>query len=79
MTHTTDTITVAKSAEPEFGDAKITRQIYSLSRAHLYRLSAKGLIKSCSLREPGKARGRRLWYLPSVRAHLFANMEGGSK
>ena len=71
---TTETITIANHAAPEFGDSKVTRQIFSLSRAHLYRLGAEGKIKSCVLRQRGCTRGRRLWYLPSVREYLFANM-----
>ena len=79
MRTTTETITIAQDAAPEFGDAKIVRKMFSLSRAHLYRLSADGKIKSSCLRQRGKMRGRRLWYLPSVRDYLLANMEGSSK
>lgn len=79
MRTTTETINVAQDATPEFGDAKIVRKMFSLSRAHLYRLSADGKIQSACLRQRGNLRGRRLWYLPSVRDYLFANMEGSSE
>lgn len=75
---TTETITIANDAAPEFGDSKVVRKMFSLSRAHLYRLTAAGLIKSSCLRQRGKMRGRRLWFIPSVRDYLLANMEGGN-
>jgi hypothetical protein len=77
-THTIDKITVTTDAEPEFGDSKVVKKMFGLSRAHCYRLSAEGKIRSASLRERGKTRGRRLWFLPSIRAFLIANMEGGA-
>jgi hypothetical protein len=73
--HTTETITIAHDAAPEFGDSKVAKKMYCLSRAHLYRLGAEGKIKSACLRQRGSTRGRRLWYLPSIREYLLANME----
>jgi hypothetical protein len=75
--HTTETITIANDAAPEFGDSKVVRKMFSLSRAHLYRLGAEGKIKSSVLRQRGRTRGRRLWFIPSLRDYLHANMEGG--
>jgi len=61
--------------DPEFaGHAKI-RELFGLSRTHTYRLSNEGLIRSVSLRERGKARGRRLYDVQSVRDYFAANME----
>jgi hypothetical protein len=61
--------------DPEFaGHAKI-RELFGLSRTHTYRLSTEGLIRSVSLRERGKARGRRLYDVQSVRDYFAANME----
>jgi hypothetical protein len=77
MKCTTQAITIAHDAAPEFGDSKVVRKMFGLSRAHLYRLSAEGKIKSSCLRRRGTMRGRRLWYLPSVRDYLLENMEGG--
>lgn len=76
---TTEPANIASDAAPEFGDSKVVRKMFSLSRAHLYRLGAEGRIKSSVLRQRGCLRGRRLWYLPSIRAYLMANMEGGAK
>lgn len=76
--NTTETITIAHDAAPEFGDSKVVRKIFSLSRAHLYRLGAEGKIKSACLRKRGKTRGRRLWLLQSIREYLFAHMEGAT-
>ena len=73
--HTTETVTITHDAAPEFGDSKLVRKIFSLSRAHLYRLAAEGKIKSSVLRQRGRTRGRRLWFIPSVREHLLENME----
>jgi hypothetical protein len=75
---TTQTITIAHDASPEFGDSKVVRRMFSLSRAHLYRLGAEGKIKSSVLRQRGRTRGRRLWFIPSVREYLFENMEGAT-
>ena len=61
--------------DPEFaGHAKI-RELFGLSRTHTYRLSTEGLIRSVSLRQRGKARGRRLYDVQSVRDYFAANME----
>jgi len=61
--------------DPEFaGHAKI-REIFDLSRTHLYRLSTEGLIRSVSLRQRGKIRGRRLYDVKSIRNYLIANTD----
>jgi hypothetical protein len=61
--------------DPEFaGHAKI-RELFGLSRSHAYRLFQEGRIRSVSLRERGKTRGRRLFDVQSVRAYLLAHME----
>ncbi len=62
-------------AAPEFVDAKGARQLFGLSRSHLYNLTARGLIRSCCLRRPGAIRGRRLFACDSIRAYLEACME----
>jgi len=45
---------------PEWIDAKLAKQIFSLGRTTLYELAAAGRIKTVSLRERGKLRGKRL-------------------
>ena len=47
-----------------------------LSRSHLYRLIAKGVIKSANVRQPGQLRGIRLVWLPSVLSYLERFAEG---
>jgi hypothetical protein len=51
------------------GHAEI-RRIFGISRAHLYRLAAEGLVRSASLKKRHATRGRRLWHVPSIRALL---------
>ncbi len=51
------------------------RELFDLSRTHLYRLSSEGRIKSVSLRERGKTRGRRLYDVQSIRDYINANVE----
>ena len=72
---TTSPIIAEGRLEPEFaGHAKI-RDLFDLSRTHLHRLNTEGRIRSVSLRERGKLRGRRLYDVQSVRDYLTANME----
>jgi|GEM_PF-3553749 len=62
---------------PEFADTHGIRQLYSLSKTHLYNLLEEGKIQACVLRRKGAVRGRRLWNVASIRNYLYANMEGG--
>lgn len=73
---TTTTPAIAEgNLNPEFaGHAKI-RDLFDLSRTHLHRLSTSGKIRSVCLRQRGKARGRRLYDVQSVRDYLTANFE----
>jgi hypothetical protein len=74
LTTTPPTI-VGGNLNPEFaGHAKI-RDLFDISRTHLHRLHTEGRIRSVSLRERGKTRGRRLYDVQSVREYLTANME----
>lgn len=60
---------------PEFmGHKEITR-VFGLKRSHLYQLKNLGLIKSVALRVGGASKGRRLFYVESIRAFLHANIE----
>ena len=61
--------------DPEFAGYKKIRELFDLSRTHLYRLSCEGRVRSVCLRERGKIRGRRLYGVQSVRNYLAANME----
>ena len=56
---------------PEFIDSKGMRQMFGISRTATYDLINDGLIKSVSLRRKGRARGRRLFDVASVRDYLM--------
>jgi hypothetical protein len=60
--------------QPEFCGFQEARQLFGLSRSHLYRLADAGQIKSVVLRGKGKLRGRRLFVVESIRALLLANI-----
>src|SRR5258708_1380712 len=46
--------------------------LLGLGRTYLFQLYRRGKIKTVSLREPGKQRGVRLVFLPSVRSFIEA-------
>ena len=73
----TPTIATETRLDPEFAGHKKIRELFDLSRTHLYRLSCEGHVRSVRLRERGKIRGRRLYDVQSVRHYLAANMEVG--
>ncbi len=63
----------ASGLEPEFiplPDAKRTCPYSGLTRGTLYTLINEGLIRSVSLRRPGKSRCRRLIVFASLRDYL---------
>lgn len=35
-----------------------------------YEMAKAGVIRDCSLKKPGAVRGKRLFWLPSIMAHL---------
>ena len=75
---TTSPISVANvhsCFEPEFAGYKEIRLIFGLSRTHLFRLAKEGKIKSVSLRDVGKVKGRRLYNIASIRALLHESTE----
>lgn len=59
---------------PEFCGFQEARQLFGLSRSHLYRLADEGRIKSVVLRGRGKLRGRRLFVVESIRSLLLSNL-----
>ena len=63
------------SLGPEFGDHRVVRNLFGLSRSHLYALLAEGKIRSACIRRQGAARGRRIFDLASVRRFVEANVE----
>jgi hypothetical protein len=59
----------------EFVGYAEAKQLFGLSRTHLYRLKELGLIRSVTLRTPGTLKGRRLWHVQSIREMLYAHLE----
>ena len=58
------------TSSPEFVDSKGMHQMFGISRTAAYDLINDGLIKSVSLRRKGRARGRRLYDVASVREYF---------
>lgn len=63
----------AHLAQPEFADHKQAYALFGLTRSHLYQLWGEGKIRSVSLRQPGKIKGRRLFDCASIREFLRDN------
>ncbi len=62
---------------PEWLDAKGVAAVFSICKSTLYRLEAEGKIRSSSLRERGKLRGKKLFSYDSVSAHIERMANGG--
>jgi hypothetical protein len=76
MSPTTKTET---TPPPEWVDAKEARRIFCIGRSTLYSLADAGKIRSSSLRDRGKKRGKRLFDYDSIKKHIERNVEGGSR
>jgi hypothetical protein len=63
---------------PEWLDAKRITQIYGLGKSTLYRLAEEGKIRTSSLKERGKQRGKRLFSVDSVSAFIEGRATGGT-
>jgi hypothetical protein len=55
---------------PEWADCRNITLIFGIGKSTLYRLEAEGKIKSASLREEGKKRGKKLFKCSSVAAFI---------
>jgi hypothetical protein len=75
---TTAPVTASAATDAEFCDSPGAFLRFGLKRSMLYALNARGLIKSCSLRKRGAAKGKRLWCCDSIRDYLASQM-GGAK
>ena len=64
---------------PEWGDYRMVRQYYGLSRSTLYLLSAEGKIRTSSLRTRGRVRGKRLFDMDSIAAFIESLATGGGE
>jgi hypothetical protein len=62
---------------PEWADAKNVRHLYGLCKSTSYRLADEGKIRSSSLRERGKLRGKRLFSCVSIAAYIESMAKGG--
>lgn len=62
----------------EWGDAKAVHASFGLGKSTLYRLSEEGKIKSSSLRERNKLRGKRLFNFDSIAAYIERMATGGN-
>jgi|ERR1035437_514481 hypothetical protein len=59
---------------------KIGAEYFSgFSRAKLYELAAKNLIRSVSIREPGQVKGTRLFHLASILAFIEKCEQGAAQ
>jgi hypothetical protein len=58
----------------EFVDAPGLRRSFGIKRSLAYDLLARGLIKGVSLRQRGALRGKRLFFVDSVRHDLHSQM-----
>jgi hypothetical protein len=55
---------------PEWIDARQAKQLFCLGKTTLYHLAETGRIKTASLRDEGKQRGKRLFSCHSIRQFL---------
>jgi hypothetical protein len=62
--------TVVLPVKRKYAKSETVEQIYDISHGKIYALINAGLIKSITLREPGRSRGTRLIDLESVEAYL---------
>lgn len=65
----------SQDQDAEFVDAAGLQARFGIKRSLAYCLLGDGVIRSCSLRRRGQARGKRLFDVGSVRAYLAAQME----
>lgn len=67
----------ASTTRPEWADCKGITRIFGIGKSTLYRLEAEGKIRSSSLRERGKLRGKKLFSCDSVAAFIEKMASGG--
>jgi hypothetical protein len=65
------------SLETEFFGIEEACRWSNIGRTNIFALIKAGRIRSINLRQPGRAKGRRLIHVPSLRAYLLAHAEGG--
>jgi hypothetical protein len=62
--------TIVVPVDRKYGKSATISQIFDLSHGKIYSLIEAGLIKSITLREPGRSRGTRLIEIASVEQYL---------
>ena len=71
--------TAPVAMRPEWGDAKLVKTHFGLSKSTIYRLADDGKIRSSSLRERGKLRGKRLFSMDSIAHFIESRATGGEE
>lgn len=66
-----------KQLRPEWGDARVVQSLFCICKSTLYRLADEGKIRTSSLRERGKLRGKRLFDLDSISRYIEKMASGG--
>jgi hypothetical protein len=64
-------------ARPEWTDCKGITRIFGIGKSTIYRLEAEGKIRTSSLRERNKLRGKKLINCDSVAAFIEKMASGG--
>lgn len=67
----------ASPIRPEWSDAKDVRTRFGICKSTLYRLCEEGKIRTSSLRERGRKRGKRLFSTDSIAAYIESLASGG--
>jgi len=70
--------TVRVSPATEWTDYHGILLLFGLRRSTAYHLDNEGLIKSVSLAEHGEKRGKRLFYVPSIREYLNSKLKNAT-
>jgi hypothetical protein len=70
-------MTMKHDSPPEWIDAREVKRIFSLGKTTLYHFAAAGKIRTTSLREIGKLRGKRLFSYQSISSLLESRASGG--
>jgi len=60
---------------PEFLDVQGVRVYFGLKQSHLYNLLKQNKIRAVCIRQRGKARGRRLFDVASIRSFLNSQVD----
>jgi hypothetical protein len=61
---------VSVGPETEYTDYHGILKLFGLRRSTAYHLGNEGLITSVSLKEAGEKKGKRLFFVPSIREYL---------